>query len=127
MAASQAGRKWAQLKILINRKYLNSRAVQVRKIRKSMYENFLYMVEDEYIYEQKSFILIADFMNNPEAWHCASFDAGIGRIRAHAMKRSDGSADPLQYGTAWIISDGIFLEVFCFLHSLMHSRHLNKC
>ena len=60
----------------------------------------LYIIDYALHGEHKSFILRADRMDNAEAWHWASCDAGVGRIgrfgRSEVKKTSKPMAE--KYG-----------------------------
>jgi hypothetical protein len=60
----------------------------------------LYVIDYSLHGEEKSFILRAERMDNAEAWHWASCDAGVGRIgrfgRSEVKKTSKPTAE--KYG-----------------------------
>lgn len=59
----------------------------------------LYIIDYILHGEPKSFIIRAEVMNNSEAWHWASCDAGVGRIPKFGRERSSGSPSPLLKNT----------------------------
>ncbi|MFF7709694.1 DUF6555 family protein [Pseudomonas sp. NPDC007930] len=71
-----------------------------------MISNKLYVIDYRLHGDEKSFIIRADTMNNAEAWHWASCDAGVGRIARFGRERVQKTTRPVaeQYGieaVAW--------------------------
>jgi len=60
----------------------------------------LYIIDYMLHGEPKSFIIRAEVMNNPEAWHWASCDAGVGRIPKFGREKVKRVTKPLaeKYG-----------------------------
>ncbi|MFJ7797184.1 DUF6555 family protein [Pseudomonas sp. NPDC096950] len=55
----------------------------------------LYVIDYEIHGVPKSFIIRADVMNNAEAWHWASCDAGVGRIPKFGLEKVRRVSKPL--------------------------------
>lgn len=55
----------------------------------------LYVIDYEIHGVPKSFIIRADIMNNAEAWHWASCDAGVARIPKFAREKIRRVSRPL--------------------------------
>ncbi|MFJ7792310.1 DUF6555 family protein [Pseudomonas sp. NPDC096950] len=55
----------------------------------------LYVIDYEIHGVPKSFIIRADIMNNAEAWHWASCDAGVGRIPKFGREKVRRVSKPL--------------------------------
>ncbi|WP_225931540.1 DUF6555 family protein [Pseudomonas salmasensis] len=90
-------------------------------------KNSLYIIEYEYHHKPRSLIIRADVMNNAEAWHWASCDAGIGIIPRSRHEKIKRVSRPLaeRYGlesVRWRSS-----ESFHLLRSPMCHRPLNEC
>ncbi|CAN1601419.1 hypothetical protein LOY35_15835 [Pseudomonas sp. B21-028] len=60
----------------------------------------LYIIDYMLHGEPKSFIIRAEVMNNSEAWHWASCDAGVGRIPKFGREKVKRVTKPLaeKYG-----------------------------
>ncbi|MBC3362223.1 hypothetical protein HU762_17890 [Pseudomonas sp. SWRI92] len=60
----------------------------------------LYIIDYMLHGEPKSFIIRADLMNNSEAWHWASCDAGVGRIPKFGREKVKRVSKPMaeKYG-----------------------------
>ncbi|AVU77038.1 hypothetical protein FHJ31_19755 [Pseudomonas sp. Fig-3] len=60
----------------------------------------LYIIDYMLHGEPKSFIIRAEVMNNSEAWHWASCDAGVGRIPKFGREKVKRVSKPLaeKYG-----------------------------
>ncbi|AHL34215.1 hypothetical protein CD58_15440 [Pseudomonas brassicacearum] len=60
----------------------------------------LYIIDYVLHGEPKSFIIRAEVMNNSEAWHWASCDAGVGRIPKFGREKVKRVSKPLaeKYG-----------------------------
>ncbi|MBT2337763.1 MULTISPECIES: DUF6555 family protein [Pseudomonas] len=60
----------------------------------------LYIIDYALHGEPKSFIIRAEVMNNSEAWHWASCDAGVGRIPKFGREKVKRVSKPLaeKYG-----------------------------
>lgn len=60
----------------------------------------LYIIDYTLHGEPKSFIIRAEVMNNSEAWHWASCDAGVGRIPKFGREKVKRVSKPLaeKYG-----------------------------
>ncbi|ALI10113.1 MULTISPECIES: DUF6555 family protein [Pseudomonas] len=60
----------------------------------------LYIIDYILHGEPKSFIIRAEVMNNSEAWHWASCDAGVGRIPKFGREKVKRVSKPLaeKYG-----------------------------
>ncbi|AEV62655.1 hypothetical protein VP02_26405 [Pseudomonas ogarae] len=60
----------------------------------------LYIIDYMLHGEPKSFIIRAEAMNNSEAWHWASCDAGVGRIPKFGREKVKRVSKPLaeKYG-----------------------------
>lgn len=60
----------------------------------------LYIIDYELHGEPKSFIIRAEVMNNSEAWHWASCDAGVGRIPKFGREKVKRVSKPMaeKYG-----------------------------
>ncbi|WHS57854.1 DUF6555 family protein [Pseudomonas sp. G2-4] len=60
----------------------------------------LYIIDYVLHGEPKSFIIRAELMNNSEAWHWASCDAGVGRIPKFGREKVKRVSKPLaeKYG-----------------------------
>jgi hypothetical protein len=60
----------------------------------------LYIIDYMLHGEPKSFIIRAELMNNSEAWHWASCDAGVGRIPKFGREKVKRVSKPMaeKYG-----------------------------
>ncbi|WP_095110719.1 DUF6555 family protein [Pseudomonas sp. Irchel 3E20] len=60
----------------------------------------LFVIEYRLHGQPKSFIIRQDKMNDAEAWHWASCDAGVGRIGRFGLEKVKKTTPPLarQYG-----------------------------
>ena len=65
-----------------------------------MSDDNLYIIDYALHGERKSFIIRAPHMDNAEAWHWASCDAGIGRIGRYGREKIKKVSKPLaeRYG-----------------------------
>jgi hypothetical protein len=54
----------------------------------------LYVIDYTLDGQPKSFVIRVDRMNNAEAWHWASCDAGIGRIERSVRERATKASRP---------------------------------
>ncbi|MBV6290225.1 DUF6555 family protein [Pseudomonas aegrilactucae] len=60
----------------------------------------LFVIDYELHGERKSFVIRAEVMDNAEAWHWASCDAGVGRIGRYGREKVKKVSKPLaeRYG-----------------------------
>lgn len=65
----------------------------------------LYVIDYHLHGEPKSFIIRAEAMDNAEAWHWASCDAGVGRIGRYGREKVKKISKPLaeRYGITEVI------------------------
>ena len=66
----------------------------------------LYVIDYHLHGQPKSFVVRAAHMNNNEAWHWASCDAGVGRIERNGRDRTQKTSRPWAErfgitGTTW--------------------------
>lgn len=65
----------------------------------------LYVIDYNLHGEHKSFIIRAEAMDNAEAWHWASCDAGVGRIGRYGREKVKKISRPLaeRYGITEVL------------------------